>query len=115
MRGFVLLFLTGVVCTAETAVAPPSIGVIHDCAGRSRRLFGTPGAFVLGPPEAEKNAPARIGLQIEGKVLVVGERRVQLPEKAVQPERVTSEWVTALPFLVRLTAGGATVYRLPMA
>jgi hypothetical protein len=124
MRTTILCLLLALACAAETSVAPPSIGLIRDCEGRLRPVLGTPGAFLLGPPEAA-HAPATDmaalpqGARIEGRILILhtaggSEKRVPLPEAAARLQRLAPGWLAALPFAIRLTADSATVYRLPM-
>jgi hypothetical protein len=121
MRAATLCLLLALAGAAETSVAPPGIGVIRDCEGHVRRVLGTAGAFVLGPPEAaqlsEPAAPENA--RLEGRTLILrnadgSEKRVRLPEPAAGLQRLAAGWLAATPFAIRLTAGGATVYRLPM-
>jgi hypothetical protein len=123
MRLSLLCLFGALACAAQTAVAPPSLGVLHDCEGRPRRVFGTPGAFLIGPPEAAQGSstlPAPDGVRIEGRALIVrdgtgAEKRIPLTERSAGLQRLAPGWLTALPFLIRLNADGATVYRLPIA
>ena len=125
-RAAILCSLPALACAAETSVAPPSIGVVRDCEGRARRVFGAPGAFLLGPAESLTHAgapppeDAKIeDAKIEGRTLILrkadgSEKRVQLPETAAGLQRMGSGWLAAPPFAIKLTADGAIVYRLPM-
>jgi hypothetical protein len=111
-------------CAAETSVTPPSIGSVRDCDGRLRRVFGTPGAFVLGPPAAEgpaaeqRKGPVRAA-RVQGRTLILvradgSEKQLQLPGPAATLQRIDKDWLAAVPFAIRLKDGDATVYRLPM-
>ena len=118
-----LCILLALACAAETSVAPPSIGVVRDCQGHNRRVFGMPGAFLLGPPETAKTGavlPLPEGASIQDRTLILpgangSERRVSLPEPATAGlQSLAHGWLAAPPFVIRLTTEGATIYRLPM-
>jgi hypothetical protein len=122
MRIAILSVLLALVCAAETSVAPPSIGLIQDCQGHTRRVFGTPGAFLLGPPQAVRSVRLLSlpeGARIEGRNLIVrrgdgSEKRISLPEPAGELQSLDGGWLVAPPFAIRPTADGAAIYRLPM-
>ena len=122
MRTAILSLLMALACRGETSVAPPSIGVVRDCDGRIRRVFGVPGAFLLGQPEAATDpavlAPPRRA-RIEGRSLIILtaegiEKRIALPHAAGPLQRMDEGWLAAQPFAIRLTGDGASIYRLPM-
>ena len=121
MRAPLLCTFVALAGAAETTVAPPSIGLVQDCQGHVRRVFGAPGAFLLGPPETASSIgvpPLPEGVTVEGRKLIVHRagrvERISLPETASQLQSIAHGWVAAAPFLVRLTADGAAIYRLPM-
>jgi len=121
MRAAVVSVLLALACNAETSLAPPSIGVVRDCDGRFRRVFGSPGAFLLGAPEAAPGDGLQVpdDARIDGRILILSkidgsEKRIVLPEATSGLRRLSSIWLAAPPFAIQLTAGGAVVYRLPM-
>jgi len=125
-----LLLLLASLCCAQTAISPPLIGTIRDSTGHLHKVYGTAGAFVLGPPEAATD-PGRhipIGeLQMSGRTIRLDkaalvirtadgqEKRVPLPSPAGELQRMGDGWLYAAPFAIRLTADGAQVFRLPAA
>ena len=119
MRAAVFCVLLAFACAAETSVAPPLVGVVRDCAGQVHRVFGVGGAFLLGPAENTELPPEPAGAKIEGRTLILHsadgpEKRIPLPGPATGLHRMAPGWLAAPPFAIKLTAGGAIVYRLPM-
>src|SRR4051794_16657990 len=107
MRAAMLCILLALACAAETSVAPPSIGVVRDCQGHNRRVFGMPGAFLLGPPESTKAVavlPLPERVRIQDRTLVLpkadgSEMRVSLPERAMAGlQSLGHGWLAAPPF-----------------
>jgi len=122
IRVLIIWSLASVTWAADVSVSAPAIGSIRDCDGRIRQVFGTPGAFVLGPAAGERSdamRPAPRGATLERKTLILrraggSETRITLSESATRLQSMSAGWVAALPFAIRLTSDGATVYRLPM-
>ena len=119
MRALILCLLATLAAAGETTVAIPAIGIVRDCEGYSRRLFGSHGAFLLGPPEPASKTEQPADARIDGRTLILlkrdgSEERILLPDIAVEPQRLGEGWVAAPPFLVKLSADGPKIYRLPM-
>lgn len=119
MRALVLCAGLSLICAAQTSVSPPMLGVVRDCAGQIRRVFGVGGAFRLGPAENLELPTEPGNARIEAGVLVLyrageAEKRIPLPAPAAALRRMGPGWLAAAPFAIKLTADGAIVYRLPM-
>jgi hypothetical protein len=119
MRGFILCLLATLAAAGETTVAIPAIGIVRDCEGHSRRLFGAHGAFLLGPPEPASKTEQPPDARIDGRTLILlkrdgSEERILLPDSVAEPQHLAEGWVAAPPFLLKLTSGGPKIYRLPM-
>jgi len=100
-------------------LAPPEIGVVRDCSGHVRRVYGSGGAFVMGGIENLELPPEAADARVEGRVLILhradgSEQRVPLPERAAEVRRMGPGWLAAPPFAIQVTADSAMVYRLPM-
>lgn len=120
IRGGLLCGVLAALCSAQTAILPPQIGTIRDSTGHTRRVFGSPGAFVVGPPEAvappDLRIPAHIRLLKSELILPLPggrEKRVPLPGPSGELQRMSDGWLYAAPFVIRLTADGARIFRLP--
>jgi hypothetical protein len=119
MRALVLCAGLSLICAAQTSVSAPMLGIVRDCAGQIRRVFGVGGAFRLGPAEDLALPPEPADARIEAEVLVLrrggeAEKRIPLPGKAAALHHMGPGWLAAAPFALKLTADGAIVYRLPM-
>ena len=119
MRAAVLYAALAGGCLAQTSVEPPLVGVIRDCAGQVRRVYGVGGAFLLRPGEKTELPPAAARARVEGRTLILRradgeEKRLPLPAPAAAVHQMGPGWLAAPPFAIKLTADGAIVYRLPM-
>lgn len=130
MRTGAFVVSLAICCVAQVTVSPPQIGVIRDSAGHIRHVFGTAGAFVLGPPEAAQGPDLRIPggeaiisgrtIRLEKSSLLIRkpdgmEQRVVLPQEATELNRMSADWLSAPPFAIHVTADGVQVFRLPAA
>jgi hypothetical protein len=113
MRAALLMGLLACACFAQGSFSPPLIGLVRDPAGHVHRVYGLRGVFVLGPPEEIVWSPRPSRARIEGRTLIVGEKRVALPERAGEPQRMGQGWLAAWPFAIRISGDKLEVYRLP--
>jgi hypothetical protein len=110
----ILWFVMAGVCAAETSVTPPWIGSVRDCAGRLHRVFGVGGAFVVERVADDHFLPST--LSAASRQTKANDRlpHYELPGPAGDVQRMGPGWLAAWPYAIRLTAGGAKVYRLPV-
>lgn len=111
MRAALLLFAAAV-CLAETSVAPPSIGMVRDCAGQTYRVYGTAGAFVVERAPNRLLAPGRA--LSKAQLARYDGLRQRLPGPAGELQHMGSGWLAAWPYAIRITRDTAEIFRLPV-